>query len=247
MSFDHFRQYTQARIGLGNVGAGLPTKAWLDFSYQHAAAVDAIRAPWDIDQSAQALKAIGLNTQLLQSDVSNREEYLLRTDLGRRLNEASKKSVNHGIKSTGQTLMLIASNGLSSFAVANHLTPFLAVLSAELRASNIALTSNCVFLIPDARVAITDDLGEQLKPELGIILIGERPGLSSPDSLALYLTHTPKQGRSDANRNCISNIRIHHGLSYEEAAFKAMFLIRASIERGLSGVNLKDESNLLTD
>jgi ethanolamine ammonia-lyase small subunit len=245
MSFDRYRSYTQARIGLGNSGAGIPTKDWLNFSYDHAAAVDAIRAPWDLIAEESNLKKISIQTQRLTSAVTHREEYLLRPDLGRRLSLESTTHLQKFTPETSPSVMILASNGLSSFAIANHLAPFLEVFYAELTRANLNVCQNRVFLIPNGRVAIVDEVGAILKPEIGIVLIGERPGLSSPDSLALYLTHTPKKGRSDADRNCISNIRTPYGLTYEEATFKAMFLIQEAMKRGLSGVNLKDESNLI--
>ena len=241
MSFDKYKAYTQARIGLGHSGAALPTSAWLDFSYQHAAAVDAIKVPWDLEQK------IGIPTQILNSNVRDREDYLLRPDKGRRLNDSSKQILHSLPKIETESVLIVASNGLSSFAVINHLEPFLTELLADLKKANIPISHDQAFLVPNARVGLIDDIGEILRPTIGVMIIGERPGLSSPDSLAVYLTYKPKKGLSDADRNFIYNIRPLHGLSYSEASFKAIFLIRESIRRKISGVNLKDESHLLLE
>lgn len=238
MNFDKYKNYTQARIGLGRSGASIPTKAWLEFSYHHAAAVDAIHVPWDLPT--------GLGkTQVLLTQVKDRAEYLLRPDKGRCLDSDSKKLLEKLPKMKTESLLIAVSNGLSSFAVANHLDVFLKGLMKELEKEKIPLCAGKIFLIPDARVALIDDIGSILKPTLGLMIIGERPGLTSADSLACYLTYGPKNGLTDADRNCISNIRPPHGLSYEEAIFKAIFLIKESIRRKLSGVNLKDESQFL--
>lgn len=221
--FDELRQYTQARVGLGSKGAGLPTKSWLEFSYQHAAAVDSIHVPWRPQGN------------VVYSEVSTRGEYLLRPDKGRRLSAGSKIALKNKQEWMDQQVLIVASNGLSTFAVENHLQPFLVALNLQAP----------VLQIENARVGIIDDIGEILRPEVGIILIGERPGLSSADSLAMYLTYRPRLGRTDADRNCVSNIRPPHGLSYSEAAFKTKFLINESLTKKLSGVELKERSGSL--
>lgn len=241
MNFKKYKEYTQARVGLGNIGSGLPTSAWLEFSYQHAAAVDAIQEPWDF----QSLKQFP--TQVLNTQIQNREEYLLRPDKGRKLNQESRRALEQLPKNQDLNVLIVASNGLSSFAVTNHLEKYLSGLRKDLEDSQIPISQNKVFLVPNARVVLIDDIGEILRPTIGIMIIGERPGLSSPDSLAVYLTYMPSLGRSDADRNCISNIRTPHGLTYTEARLKTMFLIRESIRRQLSGVQLKEESNLLPE
>jgi ethanolamine ammonia-lyase small subunit len=244
MSFEDYKKYTQARIGLGHSGPSLPTHAWLDFSYQHAAAVDAIRVPWQIEEQLEEIKNLNLHPVIINSDVRDREDYLLRPDKGRRLHEDSRSLLQSLKISSAETLLIAASNGLSSFAVKNHLAPFLKALIAQLK---IPVYGDKVFLLPNGRVGIMDDIGEILEPAVGIMIIGERPGLSSPDSLAVYLTFNPKKGLSDADRNCISNIRIPHGLTYQEAAFKTNYLIHESLRRRLSGVSLKDESHLISE
>lgn len=239
MSFDKYKSYTQARVGLGNKGAGLPTKDWLAFSYSHAAAVDAVRVPWDMSQDESGIKALGIKTERLTSAIHNREDYLLRPDQGRKLSEDSSKQLT---EATPDSLLIIVTNGLSSFAVTEHATKFIGELYPMLRSAGITLAHEKIYLIPEARVGIVDDIGEVLKPAMSLIIVGERPGLSSPDSLGLYLTYRPRKGLSDADRNCISNVRPPHGLTYAQAAFKAMFLIQESIRRKISGVQLKDEA-----
>lgn len=144
------------------------------------------------------------------------------------------------------SVLIVASNGLSSFAVTHYLENYLTEVLMDLKNEQIPLCAEKVFLVPNARVGLIDDIGEILRPRIGLMIIDERPGLSSADSLAMYLTYRPHHGRSDADRNCISNIHPPFGLSYTEARLKTMFLIRESIRRQLSGVQLKDESNLLT-
>lgn len=241
MNFDRYRLYTQARIGLGRAGAALSTKDWLLFSLHHAAAVDAIMIPWDLSQQENELLADGVKAELLSTRVTDRREYLLRPDLGRKLSEESKNKL-HTFKQANESILIIASNGLSSLAVKNHLAPFLRSIFAEFKEANLPVYLDTIFLLPNGRVALIDDLGEILKPALGITIIGERPGLSAPDSLAAYLTYRPTLGLSDAERNCISNIRPPHGLSYEEAAFKLTYLVKEALRRKLSGVLLKDDA-----
>jgi ethanolamine ammonia-lyase small subunit len=240
MTSKKYKAYTQARVGLGTSGAGMPTEEWLKFSYSHAAAVDAVRIPWDVKKAEDSIKSLGVNVQTLSSEVTDREEYLLRPDKGRRLSKDSRSNLK---STTSESVLIVASNGLSSMAVDYHLTNFLSEIKSRLNNSGIPIAEDKILLVPDARVGIIDDIGEIIQPTLGLIIIGERPGLSSPDSLGLYLTYRPRKGLTDADRNCISNIRPPHGLSYAEAAFKTIFLIQESIRRKLSGVQLKDETD----
>lgn len=241
MSFDYYRRYTQARIGLGNAGHALPTKAWLEFSYHHACAVDAINAPWDLKNQRKNLEKLGYETHTLRTQVANREEYLLRPDLGRLLDKDAKKVLKNLGPAKGDIAILV-SNGLSSLALENHLQNFLEIFLKNLLDAKLPIAHDCIFFAQNGRVALIDDVGALLKPKIGITIIGERPGLSAPDSLAVYLTYHPEKKRSDAERNCISNIRPPHGLSYEEAAHKSLYLVKESLKRKLSGIHLKDES-----
>lgn len=243
MNFDQFRTITQARIGLGHQGPALPTKAWLEFSLHHAQAVDAIAVVWDVERQKNEILKLGFDVLVLNSKVRNREEFLLRPDRGRSLNEPSQKKLQSLKKKP--SIALLISNGLSSLALHKHLIAFLKVLMPMLSAENLLKPKDPLLLIPDGRVALIDDVGLALMPSIGITIIGERPGLSAPDSLAAYITYEPKPGRTDAERNCISNIRPPYGLAYEEAAQKLLYLVKASLSLKLSGVSLKDESGIL--
>lgn len=243
MSFANYKTYTQARVGLGARGAGLPTKVWLDFSFAHAVAADAVKMPWEISSAEKSLQSLGLSTCILSSAVADREEYLLRPDKGRNLSEASLKELSALGAFKYESLLIVVTNGLASLAINNHLMPFLEELKSGL---SISLTHEKIFLVANARVALLDVIGEMLRPTVGLIIVGERPGLSSPDSLGLYLTYVPQKGRTDADRNCISNIRPPHGLGYKEGAFKTRWLIHECLRRKLSGVLLKDESYFLS-
>ncbi len=241
MSFDPFRLYTQARIGLGSHAPALPTKAWLEFAYHHACAIDAVHMPWRIDECALVLAERGFQSLVLKTAVSRRDEYLMRPDLGRVLDPQSERILSSHASENHNVVVLI-SNGLSSSAVDNHLMPFLNELLVAQKKENIAVWSP--FLLADnSRVGLIDHVGAILKPSVGIVIIGERPGLSAPDSLAVYLTYQPQAGLTDASRNCISNIRPPHGLSYSDAAAKTRFLVVESLKRKLSGVSLKEEAD----
>lgn len=244
MNFDPLRRYTQARIGLGNAFPALPTSAWLQFAYHHALAMDAIQIPWQRHNHHDAISACGLQMSELATRVSTREEYLLRPDRGRLLSEESKKQLLSIEKNRGD-VVIVASNGLSSTAVKNHLDPLLTSLLAAMRLEQLSVATNQIFLVDNARVGLIDDIGDALSCPMGVMIIGERPGLSSPDSLAIYVTYKPQRGRTDADRNCISNIRPPHGMAYEHAAQKTVYLIKESLRRKLSGVLLKDETHLL--
>ena len=236
MNFDDLKNFTQARVGLGHSGGSITTDQWLKFAYEHAAAVDAVHIPWDYEN-------LNYKYDVLQTQVRDRNKYLQRPDLGRLL---SKNSIEYLKKQNFEgDILITVSNGLSSFAVHNHLKSYLDCLLADLKNNNLTLIGNRIFLVPNARVALIDQIGEILKPRISLMLIGERPGLSSPDSLACYMTYNPHVGLSDANRNCISNIREPHGLSYKQASAKTLYLLNKSLRLKLSGVELKDESDLI--
>lgn len=237
MNFKTLRQYTKARIGLGHVGPGMPTKAWLEFAYAHASATDAVAIPWDIEQQARELTANGIQSSVLTTQVTDRTEYLMRPDLGCLLDDASNKLLTD-LGVCESDVLIAASNGLSSIAMSTHGTTSLSLLINQMRKEGLVIAHNRVFLIPNGRVGIIDSLGSILKPKLGIIIIGERPGLSSPDSLAVYLTYQPRHGRVNAERNCISNIRPPHGLDYTAALETLLMLIKESMRKKLSGVGL---------
>lgn len=236
---DPWRAATPARIALGRAGAGMPTNAVLRFGWAHAMARDAIHAALDVQALADSLNAQGWETEQVHSRAGDRAYYLRRPDLGRQLAPEDSARLR-SLAGTPKDLCIVIGDGLSSMAIERHAAPLLAELRPKLPP---ALSLTPVVIATQARVALADEIAEDLGARLSIILIGERPGLSSPDSLGVYITHAPRRGRHDAERNCISNIR-PKGLGYAAAAFKLAWLIRESLRRGLTGVGLKDESHL---
>lgn len=243
-------QYTDARIGLGRTGVSLPTRELLAFQVAHAQAKDAVHLPLDVTKLQSELVLLqhftDIPSLLLKSQSLDRFTYLQRPDLGRRLEEESRDKIVDFMNSakTEYDLAIVVVDGLSSKAVQQNAKPFINALLKDFEQdptlSNFKLAPFSI--VEQGRVAIGDEVGELLKAEMVIVLIGERPGLSSPDSLGMYLTWTPHVGRNDAQRNCISNIR-PAGLSYKDASQKARYLIKESRRLKLSGVNLKDRSN----
>jgi len=233
-------RWTPARIALGRAGASLPTRAVLGFALAHARARDAVHAACDPKTVAGGLAELGLETIEVESDAVERALYLRRPDYGRRLSQASRDRLQKR-KAAQTDLALVIGDGLYAAAVHTHALPLIAALLVHVKSLELSLAP--VVIARGARVALGDEIGSLLRARLVAMLIGERPGLSSPDSLGAYLTHDPKPGRSDAERNCISNIRAE-GLSYELAAFKLAWLVREALRRSLTGVNLKDESDL---
>jgi ethanolamine ammonia-lyase small subunit len=232
------RRYTQARIGLGRAGHALPTNALLEFQLAHARARDAVHFPWAIEAFAAAVRAAGSPCLVLNTRVADRVEYLRRPDLGRVLATESRARLSKA--ATGKIdVALAVTNGLSSTAVERHGLPLLRALLDAYGRRGIRVGPLC--LAANGRVALSDDIGATLAARVAVILVGERPGLSAADSLGLYLTHAPHHGNTDAQRNCISNIRPPEGLGYEVAAAKLVYLTEEAIRRKLSGVGLKDE------
>lgn len=232
--------HTAARIALGRTGASLPTARLLEFSLAHAMARDAVLTPLDREALKRELETQGVETLLLESAAGDRKTYLTRPDLGRRLSEASRERLSECDQSAADIAIVIA-DGLSSRSVATNAAPFLSALLRVLEAKQLKVGP--VAIIENGRVAIGDEIGAALNAKLAIMLIGERPGLSSPDSLGCYLTFAPRIGHADSERNCISNIR-DDGLKPPLAAARALWLIDAAFTRGLTGVGLKDESDL---
>ncbi|MDM0058001.1 ethanolamine ammonia-lyase subunit EutC [Variovorax fucosicus] len=234
---------TPARLALGRAGAGMPTDETLRFGWAHAMARDAIHAALDADALANALRDQGWETMHAHSRADDRVTYLRRPDLGRQLDaDDAARLRNHerGGAARDIDVCIVVGDGLSSLAVARHAAPLLAALRPQLPPDTRFAP---VVVATQARVALADEIAECFDARLSVMLIGERPGLSSPDSLGIYLTHAPRRGRHDAERNCISNVR-PEGLSYGAAAFKLAWLMREALRRGLSGVDLKDESDL---
>ncbi|KQP15026.1 ethanolamine ammonia-lyase subunit EutC [Pseudorhodoferax sp. Leaf267] len=238
-AWQEWRAATPARLALGRAGQGMPTDETLRFGWAHAMARDAIHAALDTDALAAELQAAGWATRTVRSQAADRGTYLRRPDLGRQLDPEHAQQLR-AEAAAGCDLCLVIGDGLSSLAVARHAVPLLAALRTQLPAS---LRIAPVVIAAQARVALADEVGEALGARMAAMLIGERPGLSSPDSLGIYLTHGPARGRHDAQRNCISNVR-PQGLAYDAAAFKLAWLLREALRRGLTGVELKDESDL---
>jgi ethanolamine ammonia-lyase small subunit len=234
------RQFTQARIGLGRSGDSLPTKAVLEFGLAHAQARDAVHMTLDSDSLSARLTAAGFDSVQVQSAIADRWQYLRRPDVGRCLSEPSRRLLSARTLPPEPEIALVVADGLSALAVMRHAVPLLQALRERLQRRRIAP----IVVAHQARVALGDEIGELWRAEQVIVLIGERPGLSSPDSLGAYLTYAPRVGRTDAERNCISNIR-HEGLRYEQAAHRLAYLIEAAQRLRVSGVALKDESEIL--
>jgi len=231
------RRHTSARIALGRSGDSLPTSALLEFGLAHALARDAVHLPLDGAALAAALDAAGLAHLAVHSQATDRSVYLRRPDLGRQLTPASLAALEKAAPTTAPDLVFVIADGLSSLAVARHALPLLQASLELLPGWSMAP----VVIAEQARVALGDAIGAALGAGTVVVLIGERPGLSSPDSLGIYLTHHPRPGLSDADRNCISNVR-PEGLPYETAARKLTYLLDGARRLGRSGLALKDDS-----
>ncbi|MFE3193220.1 ethanolamine ammonia-lyase subunit EutC [Nocardia sp. NPDC059240] len=282
------RLTTQARIGLGRAGDGLPTREVLEFRAAHAAARDAVHNPLDVDALATAVSALGVGEPVhVRSRAGDRSEYLRRPDLGRlpgavevvaadrnvadRVAAANSpgartiwsgaglgcgdgmgmgaagsrtdaEEVLAGVPYSGADVGFVLADGLSPRALSDHGVPMVAALMA-------ALGDRYTFAPPviatQARVALGDHIGAALGVTTVLVLIGERPGLSVADSLGIYLTHHPRPGRTDAERNCVSNIHPPEGLTYARAAQVTAALVDGARRLGRSGVDLKDTSTEL--
>lgn len=237
-AWQSLRQFTSARVALGRVGDSLPTGAWLEFSLAHAQARDAVHVPLQVASMLEALGAAGFASLAIQSAAMDRAQYLRLPDAGRRLDESSVQRLRNQSAAGPASLCVVVADGLSATAVHRHALPLL----EELRATLPARSWTPIVVAQHARVALGDQIGALLGAEQVAVLIGERPGLSSPDSLGIYFTHAPRIGRTDAERNCISNIR-PAGLGYTEAASRLALLLEGARGLGCSGVALKDRSD----
>ncbi len=243
------RRHTAARIAQGRAGVSLPTAPQLAFQLAHAQARDAVHLGLDVPALHAALATPGAlgrpapEVVCLHSGAIDRHTYLQRPDLGRRLDSASRQALlerpAEGMPiQRRHDLALVIADGLSALAIASHALPFLRSLLTLL--SPAAWNLAPLTIVEQGRVAVGDEVGELLGARAVVVLIGERPGLSSPDSMGLYMTWMPRVGRTDAERNCTSNVR-PAGLAYEEAAARLHQLLETSRQRELSGVGLKDE------
>ncbi|WP_426610158.1 ethanolamine ammonia-lyase subunit EutC [Bradyrhizobium sp. McL0616] len=233
------RSLTPARVALGRSGASLPTKPLLDFTLDHARARDAVHAAFDAAGLVAGISALGLAVSEVRSRAADRRDYLRRPDLGRQLDAGSAETLADSATAPCQ-LALVIGDGLSAAAVHAHAVALVKSL-LPLLSGGEAVAIGHVVVASGARVALGDEIGAILGARMVVTLIGERPGLSAPDSLGAYLTFAPKPGLTDAERNCVSNIH-HAGLSYDEAAFKIAWLVREGLAREVTGVALKDES-----
>jgi len=234
------RRSTQARIGLGRTGNSLPSQRVLEFKAAHSAARDAVHVPLDTDALAAQLEPMGAGVPLrVRSRAASRGEYLRRPDLGRTPEDLDD------LPNCGADVGIVLADGLSPRALADHGANLLAALIEEF-GGRYRLAPPVI--ATEARVALGDHIGAALGVGTVLMIIGERPGLSVADSLGIYLTHMPRPGRTDADRNCISNIHPPGGLGYAAAARIAAALVAGARQLGRSGVDLKDASrDELTD
>lgn len=245
------KQFTSARIALGRAGNSVPSRELLSFQLDHARAIDAVHKALDVQTlvtqlslSSPLMKAISGLPNVVNSKATDRMLYLQRPDLGRQLSEASWQLLVDKRQESGcdYDLAIVIADGLSSTAIQKHALPVVESLVTKLVADKSCDWSIApITLVTQGRVASADDVGECLKARITLILIGERPGLTSPDSMGIYITWDAKRGAKDAQRNCISNIR-PEGLNYDEAANKAFYLLSEAMTLQLSGVDLKDRS-----
>jgi ethanolamine ammonia-lyase small subunit len=240
-TLDRLKQFTAARIGIGRTGTSIPLKQSLELKLAHAHARDAVYSELDIDKLSSDLSQFDLPVLLLHSLAVYREMYLQRPDLGRQLSEESITLIKDYSNNQMDVVIIIA-DGLSATAVNHHAASLLKVLLPQLQSAG--LQPGPISLVKQGRVAIADHIGVHLNAKLSLILIGERPGLSSADSMGCYITYGPAPGLTDESRNCISNIR-PHGLTFKSASQKIFYLIQEAFRRKLSGVGLKDNAGLL--
>jgi ethanolamine ammonia-lyase small subunit len=225
--------FTPARVGLKKSGVSLATSEVLDFQLAHAQARDAVHASMDTTSLLEGLQHRGLPALSLRSGADDRAAYLRNPGLGRTLSAESQQQ----LRPNPCDVVIVVADGLSAIAVDRHVLPLLDALFKILPQKTWSLGPICI--VEQARVAIGDAVGELLQAKLSVVLIGERPGLSSPDSLGAYITWQPRLGRTDAERNCLSNIR-PEGLGYEAAAHKLAFYLRAAREQMQTGIGLKE-------
>ena len=234
------KDFTAARIAIGRVGNSIPLKQSLEFKLAHAHARDAVYSVLDIEGLFNSLNVFNLPILHLHSKAQTRHKYLKRPDHGRQLNEES--SVQLKDYGNGYDVSIIIADGLSATAVNENAFGLLEILIPMLSSAKLKLAPIC--LVEQGRVAIGDDIGHGLNARFTILLIGERPGLSSADSIGAYLTYNPRPGLTDESRNCISNIR-PQGLTSKPAADKIFYLLNEAFKRKLSGVGLKDNAGLI--
>lgn len=240
------KRFTDARIALGRAGCSIPTNELLKFQLAHAQAKDAVLCQLNIPKLQQQLEQLQLEHIHVQSQASNKELYLKHPDLGRVLSDESRTLVKEYVTKSAQTfdVVIVAGDGLSALAIEENAIPFIQLMRQEVQQQGWSLAP--VILATGSRVALGDEIAQTLQARMLIMLIGERPGLSSPDSMGVYYTWQAKTGCQDSARNCISNIR-PAGLSLHVAAQRLIALMQNSARLQLSGVHLKDEHTLNTE
>ena len=238
--WEKLRQFTDARIAIGRAGCSIPTNAMLDFQLAHAQARDAVYQNLNIDNIQQSLVKLGLQSLMVHSQAINKEEYLKRPDLGRLLSEDSKTMLLNYTKSNQEKydVCIVMGDGLSALAIEENAVAFIQSMKEQIETKQWKLAP--IIIAEGSRVALGDPIAEIFKAKMLIMLIGERPGLSSPDSMGIYYTWDAKSGSLDSKRNCISNVR-PAGLSIPIATQRLIHLMQKSFELKLSGVNLKDD------
>lgn len=252
--WQNLRHFTDARIGLGRAGVSVPTRELLAFQLAHARAQDTVHMNWDVCAFADNLLQESVIQEHINSDKNarvfhlksqalNREVYVQRPDYGRQLSPISVESLNayYDAHQPSFDLAIVVADGLSARAIDDNAIGFLQVWLPLLHRSFPDVSIAPISLVQQGRVAVGDHVGQQLRASCCLMLIGERPGLSSVDSMGAYLTWAPTRGRNDAQRNCISNIR-HAGLSYSQAAAKVNYLFAEARKLQLSGVQIKDRT-----
>lgn len=238
-AWSYLKEFTDARIAIGRSGLSIPTREVLRFQLSHAQARDAVLQPLDTQKLYDQLEAQGIKFMAVHSRVRDRAQYLRRPDLGRQLDAdgAEKLAALAASMPARPDVALVFSEGLSSIAIQNNLVPFLKAFHAV---NGLNVRFSPLVHVEQGRVAAADAVSEILGATVTVMFIGERPGLSSPDSMGIYMTYGAKSGITDERRNCISNIR-PAGLSYMHAADTLNYLLSESLRRGLSGVDLKDD------
>lgn len=227
------RKHTPARIRLGHAGPALPTSAHLDFQLAHAKARDAVHQQFGAAALVSELARLGPPVLRVRSAVPDRQQFLLNPTLGRKLADESRAVLSQ----TGDDIGFVIGDGLSAAAVERHAPPLLALLLPRLESISVAP----LVVADQARVALGDEIGGLLGVRMILVLIGERPGLGAPDTMGIYVTFDPRPGRTDAERNCISNVR-PEGLDYPRAAHKLLWLIREGLQRRYTGIALKEQA-----
>tara|TARA_R110000796_G_scaffold210102_1_gene326378 strand:- start:10847 stop:11698 length:852 start_codon:yes stop_codon:yes gene_type:complete len=243
--WERLNAFTDARIGLGRAGVSLPTSKLLAFQLAHAQAQDAVHCQLDVETLASELTdTLGLSTAPihLHSHAQDRAMYLQRPDYGRRLNDETREQLQQAAASQQRyDLAVVVVDGLSALAVQQNSAPFLSTLYQVMSSDAADWQLAPLTIVEQGRVAIGDEIGALLNADAVLVMIGERPGLSSPDSLGLYMTWAPVPGLKDDRRNCISNVR-PAGLQIEEAARRFFLLLKEARQLKVSGVKLKDRS-----